>query len=140
MTDRTSDESDDRNEPEADAPEDLGTPLGDEEGVYIPQDTAPSETEEDETDAPIDFGGFLVSLGTSCMVNLGHVEDPETGQTNSVNLPAAEQTIEILKLLKEKTRGNLEKDEKKLLESLLHDTQLAYREAREEQQQGDGPD
>lgn len=136
MTDGPSEESD---QPEQDRDvEDLGTPLGDQSGVYIPQDSAPSDTDDEETDAPIDFGGFLVSLGTSCMVNLGHVENPETGEKNPVNLPAAKQTIEILKVLKEKTRGNLEPDEEKLLESLLHDTQLAYKEAREEQ--GDASD
>jgi len=134
MTDGSSDESGPREQTaEGDRDvEDVGTPLGDQSGVYIPQDSAPSEADEDETDAPIDFGGFLVSLGTSCMVNLGHVENPETGEENPVNLPAAKQTIEILKLLKEKTRGNLDTDEQKLLESLLHDTQLAYEETKQE--------
>lgn len=131
-TSQTSGESGEKHEQPND-PEDVGTPLGDEAGVYIPQDSAPNDADEEETEAPIDFGGFLVSLGTSCMVNLGHVENPETGQKNPVNLPAAKQTIEILKLLQEKTRGNLEQDEKNLLESLLHDTQLAYEEAKEEQ-------
>lgn len=127
-----SDEDDIESDPEP-GDEYVGTPLGDEAGVYIP----PEEREEtsddgdDESEAPIDFGGFLVSLGTNCMVNLGHVEHPETGDS-AVNLPAAKQTIEILKLLKHKTRGNLEPDEEKLMESLLHDTKLAYREAKEE--------
>ena len=107
-------------------PEERGTPLGDEAGVYIPGNDEAEGTEE----APIDFGGFLVSLGTNCMVNLGHVENPETGESQ-VNLPAAKQTIEILKLLKHKTQGNLEPEEENLLESLLHDTRLAYREAAE---------
>lgn len=107
------------------SPEEIGTPLGDESGVYIPSD------EREETEAPIDFGGFIVSLGTSCMVNLGHVENPETGSSN-VDLPAAKQTIEILQLLKHKTEGNLEPEEEKLLESLLHDTQLAYKKAKKQ--------
>lgn len=108
--------------------EDIGTPLGDEAGVYIPTD---EDDGDDETEAPIDFGGFLVSLATSCMVNLGHTQDPETGQTR-IDLPAAKQTIEILQLLKHKTEGNLKPEEEKLLESLLHDTRSAYKKAREE--------
>ena len=107
--------------------EEIGTPLGDEAGVYIPSD----DEDDDETEAPIDFGGFLVSLATSCMVNLGHAQDPETGQSH-VDLESAEQTIEILHLLKHKTRGNLEPEEEKLLESLLHDTQAAYKKAKQE--------
>ncbi|MFB6263432.1 MAG: DUF1844 domain-containing protein [Bradymonadaceae bacterium] len=110
--------------------EDLGTPLGGASGVYV----SDAEGDEDgETEAPIDFGSFIVSLGTSCMVNLGHVEGPESAPAQ-VNLPAAKQTIEILKLLRHKTEGNLDPEEEKLLESLIHDTTLAYREAKEEQQ------
>ncbi len=120
--------SDDGSADEA-AEELSGTPLGDESGVYIPSDQ--TDDGNDESDAPIDFGGFLVSLGTSCMVNLGHVEDPETGQSH-VNLPAAKQTIEILQLLKDKTEGNLDPEEEKLLESLLHDTRSAYRKLKRE--------
>lgn len=125
-----SDEDDIESDPEP-GDDYVGTPLGDEAGVYIPPEERDDEADPEESEAPIDFGGFLVSLGTNCMVNLGHVEHPETGQS-AVNLPAAKQTIEILKLLEHKTRGNLEPDEEKLLESLLHDTKLAYREAKEE--------
>jgi hypothetical protein len=114
-------------EPTSQAAEELGgTPLGDESGVFFPTDEPGGD---DESEAPIDFGGFLVSLASSCMVNLGHVEDPETGESH-VNLPAAKQTIEILQLLKEKTEGNLDPEEEKLMESLLHDTHSAYKKAR----------
>jgi len=109
--------------------EEIGKTLGDEAGVYIPTDER--EEGDDETEAPIDFGGFLVSLATSCMVNLGHTQDPETGESR-IDLPAAKQTIEILELLKHKTRGNLDPEEEKLFESLLHDTRSAFDKAKNE--------
>ena len=126
----SSSDGDDPNAQQADeSAESVGTPLGDEAGVYIPTDEPADDGPEE---APIDFGGFIVSLGTSCMVNLGHVEDPETGASH-LDLPAAKQTIEILELLEHKTRGNLEPEEEKLLESLLHDTRMAYKKAKKQQ-------
>ena len=122
MSDGTNDDA--QNE-ESDG-EPIGTPLGDESGVYIP-----SEKFEEASEPPIDFGGFIVSLSTSCMVSLGHVENPETGERTGVDLPAAEQTIEILKLLRHKTEGNLDPEEQNLLDQLINDTQLAYKKAKE---------
>ena len=126
-----SDASDNESKDEAEAGQNIGTPLGDEAGIHIPSD----QLDPEDGEAPIDFGGFIVSLGTSCMVNLGHVENPETGQKAHADLPAAAQTIEILKLLKHKTEGNLEPEEEKLLETLIHDTQLAYKKAKKRQEQ-----
>ncbi len=101
-------------------------PLGDNAGVYIPREE-PREKPADE-DIHLDFGGFLVSLGTSCLVNLGRYEDPETGTTH-VDLPAARQLIHILDMLQEKTRGNLSDEETQLLRSLLYDLRMAFVEA-----------
>ena len=42
------------------------------------------------------------------------------------NLPLAKQTIDILGVLQEKTKGNLTKDEEQLIENLLHDLRLKY--------------
>lgn len=98
------------------------TPLGGGAGVHIRQKTAAADPVE------IDFGGFLISLGTSCLVNLGRHKDPETG-TLHVDLEAARQVIHILSLLREKTEGNLSEEEEHLLKSLLYDLRMAYVEA-----------
>ena len=47
-------------------------------------------------------------------------------RTKNKNLPMAKQTIDILAILKEKTNGNLTKDEEQLLDHLLHDLRLKY--------------
>jgi hypothetical protein len=73
----------------------------------------------------IDFPAFLLSLATSAMAHLGEVPDPATGE-KSENLGAAQQMIDILSLLKEKTQGNLEADEDRLLEDLLYELRMKY--------------
>ena len=61
---------------------------------------------------------------------LGGNPDPVTGKTEK-DLPLAKQTIDILGMLQEKTRGNLTADEGKLLENLLADLRWRYvREAK----------
>jgi hypothetical protein len=82
----------------------------------------------------IDFYTFLFSLGSSAAIHLGDAPHPETGAADE-NLLLAKQTIDILGMLEEKTRGNLTGDEAKLLESLLYDLRLRY--VQKAQQQGD---
>jgi hypothetical protein len=80
-----------------------------------------------EPDHPpeIDFSSFVFSLGTSALLHLGEVPDPTT-QKRERNLPLAKQTIDILGMLKEKTKGNLSSDEEKLIENLLTDLRWRY--------------
>lgn len=73
----------------------------------------------------INFASFIISLSSSALFHLGEIPDPGTNQTQR-NLPLAKQTIDILGLLKEKTVGNLERDETQLLENLLYDLRMRY--------------
>jgi len=73
----------------------------------------------------IDFSTFVFSLNSSALVHLGVLEEPGTGEKVK-NLPLAKQTIDLLGMLEEKTRGNLTKDEENLLKSMLHDLRLMY--------------
>jgi hypothetical protein len=52
------------------------------------------------------FSPFVLSLSTSALVHLGEIAEPGTGAPE-VNLEAAQQMIDILSMLQEKTRGNL---------------------------------
>jgi hypothetical protein len=52
----------------------------------------------------INFATFIFSLNSSALVQLGMMEDPMTGE-KSKNLPLAKQTIDILSMLEEKTKG-----------------------------------
>jgi len=71
------------------------------------------------------FGSFLVSLSSSAFICLGHIPDPHTGKQEK-NLPLAKQTIDLLGLLREKTRNNLPPEEENLFDHLLYDLRMAY--------------
>lgn len=77
---------------------------------------------------PLDFATFVMSLGSSAMVHLGKVPPPE-GEAVQVDLAAAKQIIDILGMLQEKTRGNLDDSETRLLTSLLYDLRVHYVDA-----------
>lgn len=89
---------------------------------------AGSEHEAPHALPALDFSTFVLSLGSSCMVNLGKVDGPE-GEREQPNLAAAKQMIDILGILEEKTRGNLDESEQKLLTSLLYDLRVQYVDA-----------
>ena len=73
----------------------------------------------------ITFINFLLSLSTSAFIQLGEVEDPITQQTDK-NIPLAKQTIDLIGMLREKTKGNLTSEEEKLMEHLLYDLKMRY--------------
>jgi hypothetical protein len=77
----------------------------------------------------VDFYTFILSLGSSVLVHLGDAPHPETGKAGEKNLALAQQSIEILAMLGQKTRGNLSPEEAKLLDQLLLDLKLRYVEA-----------
>ncbi len=73
----------------------------------------------------INFPTFIMSLNASALFNLGVLENPATGK-NEKNLALAKQTIDILCMLEEKTRGNLSKDEDLMLKNILYDLRIIY--------------
>ena len=77
----------------------------------------------------VDFSNFVLSLAATAMVQLGMVPDPETGATVEPNLPIAKHTIDTLAMMREKTQGNLDDDEEKLLDSMLYELRMRFVEA-----------
>ena len=73
---------------------------------------------------------FVMSLASSVLVHLGEIEHPESRE-RAANLPLAKQTIDILGMLREKTRGNLTQEEAQLLDNLLYDLRMKYVDAKE---------
>ena len=84
-----------------------------------------SSTEKETEPFQVDFSTFIMSLTSSAFYHLGDMPDPSTGK-KEVNLPAVQQTIDMLIMLREKTKGNLNEDEKKLLEQLVYELQVKY--------------
>lgn len=73
----------------------------------------------------MDFSAFILSLNASSLIHLGEIPDPES-RLRSVNVPAAKHTIEILEIIKDKTAGNLDEDEDKLLDDILYNLRLKF--------------
>lgn len=73
----------------------------------------------------LDFMGFIFSLSTSVLIHFGEMEDPTTGQ-KSKNLVAAKQTIDLLGILEEKTKGNLTDHEERFLHDILYDLRMRF--------------
>ena len=73
----------------------------------------------------ITFASLIFSLSSTAFMQLGALPDPNTGKTEK-NLPMAKQTIDLLGVLREKTRNNLDQEEENLFEHLLYDLRMAY--------------
>ena len=81
----------------------------------------------------ISFAAFVLSLAHTAAVHFGDIPDPISGEKSDVNLPAAQQMIDILALLEAKTRGNLSAEERQLLEQILYELRLRFVEANKPQ-------
>lgn len=105
------------------------TPKDDESAQTAPEtekETAETKTEERTESLPqINFATFIFSLNSSVLLHLGVIEDPTSG-TKTKNLLLAKQTIDILVMLEEKTRGNLSPDEEAMLKNILYDLRILY--------------
>lgn len=89
---------------------------------------AAGAVEAPESDAaplgPPDFSGLVLSLASTALMHLGA---PAPGGTASpVNLPRAQEMIDLLGVLEAKTRGNLTSDESALLTNILYTLRLRY--------------
>ena len=73
----------------------------------------------------LNFSTFVLSLTSSAFYHLGDIPDPTTGKKEE-NLPAVKQTIDILIMLQQKTKNNLDAEENKLLEQLIYELQVKY--------------
>ncbi len=73
----------------------------------------------------IDFATFVLSLSHGALVHLGDAPDP-SGVKNAPDLELARQSIDLLSLMEEKTRGNLTGEEERMLANILSDLKLRF--------------
>lgn len=76
-------------------------------------------------DKPIDFSAFILSLSATALFQLGVIENPYTKKREK-DVAMAKGTIDVLGLIKEKTKGNLTKEEDALLEGVLAELRMTY--------------
>jgi hypothetical protein len=78
-----------------------------------------------ETPEAPDFSQLILGFSTAALLYMG--ENPVQGQNNpEKNLALANQNILIIKMLREKTAGNLTADEQELIDQLLTDLQIKF--------------
>ena len=80
---------------------------------------------KDEALPVIDFATFIMSLSHSAVLHLGEAPHPDTNKAET-NLVLARQTIDLLGVLEEKTKGNLTGDEERLLTQVLFDLRMRF--------------
>ena len=97
-------------------PPEMAEPLGEDdfEGAEIPG-----------AEDPASFINFLSTLATNAAASLGAVPHPATGQ-RSVDLDTGKYWLDVLGMLRDKTKGNLHAQESRLLEALLADLRMQY--------------
>jgi hypothetical protein len=78
-----------------------------------------------DTENPASFVNFLSTLATNAAASLGAVPHPATGQ-RSVDLDTGKYWLDILAMLRDKTKNNLHPKESRLLEGLLADLRMQY--------------
>lgn len=84
------------------------------------------DSSNDQGDLPVlTFSFFISSLGVEAMIALGQIAAPGTSETKA-NLPQAKYLIEIIRMLSEKTKGNLSKEEEDSLKDLLYHLEMQF--------------
>jgi len=93
-----------------------------------PQATAEHPAASHHSSEPppeLTFAAFLWSLSEQALAALGEVPDPSSG-TVSRDLLLAQQMIDIISMLRDKTRGNLDAQEQAMLKEILSGLQMKY--------------
>jgi hypothetical protein len=83
---------------------------------------------ESQPPPPMDFSMFVLSMANTALFQLGFVKDPDAGEAKK-DLRGARQTIDLIALLEEKTRGNLTEQEAKIIKEALFQLRMAFVEA-----------
>ncbi len=87
---------------------------------------------------PASFSTLVLSMASSAVMALGLEPHPSTGKTEK-NLEVAQFNIDLLMMLKEKTRSNLTTDEAQFLDAVLSDLQLKFVQAKNDKTGGSTP-
>jgi len=86
---------------------------------------APVEETKEVPLPEVNFNSLIFSLSSSALINLGEIADPHTGQKQK-DLPLAKHTIDTIAMLQDKTKGNLDPEEQRFLDTILADLRWRY--------------
>jgi hypothetical protein len=115
---RGSDASDAGGEPQRGGPQERDTGAASEAST-------PPPLHSEQALPEMTLSTFVMSLSTQVLMLLGEIPNPIDNSVRR-DMVAAKQVIDILGMLKEKTRGNLESNEEALFENVLYDLRMRY--------------
>ena len=78
--------------------------------------------------APVDFSTHVLSLASTALIALGKMPGPD-GTSHPIDIETARHLIDVLAMLEQKTKGNLDETEAKLIASLVYDLRVAFVDA-----------
>lgn len=76
---------------------------------------------------PLDFSSLILPFYTQALIKLGMVEDSQTNKEIE-NVDLAKRLIDLLDLLKDRTKGNLKPEEEQFLSGCLQQLKMSYME------------
>jgi len=74
----------------------------------------------------VDFKSIILLLITQAMINLGEIKNP-IEKASKLNLKGAKVFLDLLAVLKDKTKGNLTKSEETYLSQVLLNVNEVYK-------------
>ena len=102
--------------------------LKEEEKAESREEKKEEPAKEDKQRPPlpeVNFNSLIFSLSSSALFHFGDITDPQTGEKKE-DLPMAKHSIDIIAMLKEKTKGNLTNEEQQFIDHILTDLRLRY--------------
>ncbi|MGH9867622.1 MAG: DUF1844 domain-containing protein [Candidatus Polarisedimenticolia bacterium] len=106
--------------PSSPEPSSASTVKGEGFELRRPASSAPQASQQ-----AVDFSSFILSLTSTAFIHLGEMEDPVTHKVQ-VQLEAARQMIDIIDMLHEKTKGNLDPQEEEFISGILFELKMRY--------------
>lgn len=93
-------------------------------------DPKPEQGQEPETPSgaspgPVNFMSFILGMAQTALFQMGLIQFPGAEQSKK-DMNGARQTIDIIAMIEEKTRGNLTDDEKKVIDDTLFQLRMAF--------------
>lgn len=124
---------DEESTPAAEEPESTQQPEPEKKEEASATSTGPGGGAQGDSEIPpssgpppeVGFMDLINMLVSNALMQLGDMPDPGSGES-VVNLPGAQVMIALLTMLQEKTKGNLDKDEAKVLEDVLYDLRMRF--------------
>ena len=112
----------------------------DEEGHLKEEQKEEGKAQEEQKEEPkkeegkraplpeVNFNSLIFSLSSSALLHLGEIADPQSGETKK-DIDMAKHSIDIIAMLKEKTKGNLTDEEQKFIDNILADLRFRFVQA-----------